>query len=136
MSRAEIAQTLREINDEKWHSKYELLCRYQKENGDCLVPKLYTIENEALGEFVQAQRKEYRKLRKGKKSAMTPDRIKKLEAIGFDWDPLETQWRSKYELLRRYRKDKGDCLVPMSYVIDGIALGKWVNNQRYYYQKL
>ena len=136
MSRAEIAQKLREINDEKWEWRFELLCRYQKENGDCLVPKQYTIEQEALGEFVRAQRTQYRKLRKGKKSAITPDRINKLEAIGFDWDPLETQWHSKYELLRRYKKDKGDCLVLYGVQIDDVNLGEWVVTQRKQYRKL
>ena len=67
---------------------------------------------------------------------MTEERINKLEAVGFDWDPRETQWNLSYELLQQYKEDKGDSLVPKSYAVDGVALGLWVHTQRQEYRKL
>jgi len=34
---------------------------------------------------VEVQRKQYRNLKDGKKSWMTPDRVEKLNWIGFEW---------------------------------------------------
>jgi len=118
-----------------WEFKYELLLQYKKDKGDCLVPISYTVNGVALGNWINAQRKEYQRLKKGKSSRIMQNHINKLEAAGFDWDPRKTQWNLRYELLRQYKKDKGDCLVPKSFAVDGVALGKWVNTQRVQYHK-
>ena len=120
----------------QWNSMYELLQLYKKDKGDCLVPQSYTVDGVALGVWVCTQRQEYRKLQDGKPSHMTEERINKLDAIDFDWSPGETKWNSNYELLQLYKKDKGDCLVPKSYAVNGVALGAWVNAQRVQYRKL
>ena len=105
-----IARKLREINDAKWESKLELLRQYKKDKGDCLVPRDYTVNGEALGRWVERQREAFRKFQEDEQSAtITQERIDKLNAIGFVWNPHETQWNSKLELLRQYKEDKGDC---------------------------
>ena len=120
----------------QWKSTYELLRQYKKDKGDSLVPKSYAVDGVALGHWVHTQRQEYRKLQEGKQSAMTCERIDKLETLGIDWDPFTTQWKSTYELLRQYYNDKGDCRVPTSYAVNGVALGQWVRTQRQEYWKL
>ena len=116
---------------------YELLQLYKKDKGDCLVPQSCTVDGVALGAWVNTQRVQYQKFQKDEQSAtITQDRINKLDAIGFDWDPFKTQWNSNYELLRQYYNDNGDSLVPQHYTVDGVDLGVWVNTQRAQYQKL
>jgi len=42
----------------------------------------------------------------------------------------EAKWDSKLQLLRKYRKQHGHGRVPQRYEIDGVKLGRWLNNQR------
>ena len=39
------------------------------------------------------------------------------------FEAFEANWNSKFELLRQYKKDHGDCRVHQSYTVDGVALG-------------
>lgn len=50
----------------------------------CHVPTKYK-ENSALGRWISKQRAAYKKYRKGEKSNMTADKIRRLESIGFAW---------------------------------------------------
>jgi len=116
--------------ESKWNLRYELLQKYKKDKGNCRVPKSYAVDGVALGNWICSQRHEYWKLQDGKPSAMTLERINKLEALGFDWSPSQRQWNLWYELLQKYKKDKGNYRVPRRYAVDGVALGKWVTLQR------
>lgn len=50
----------------------------------CHVPTKYK-QNTALGRWVSTQRAEYKKYCEGEKSNMTPDKIRRLEEVGFAW---------------------------------------------------
>ena len=41
-------------------------------------------------------------------------------------------WNEMYETLKEYRKENGDCLVPINYP----KLGPWVERQRFYFRHL
>jgi len=131
-----IAQNFRGIYKEKWNSQYELLRQYKKNNGDCLVPTRYRINGQNLGRWVLKQRTEFRNFQANKRSTITQEQINRLNGLGFDWDPLETQWHAKLELLRQYKEENGDCLVPRNYQVHDAALGQWVHKQRKDYWKL
>ena len=62
------------------------LKEYKARFGNCHVPTKYK-ENTALGRWVSTQRAEYKKYTDGdgSKTAMNPEKIRKLEAIGFAW---------------------------------------------------
>jgi hypothetical protein len=62
-----------------WEKMFCELIAYRQEHGDCLV-KSRDLENPELGIWVVNQRRQYRKGR------IPPDRIKRLEEIGFVWD--------------------------------------------------
>jgi len=130
------AQNLREKNDAKWESKLELLRQYKKDKGDCLVPVGFKVHGENLGGWVHNQRVAFRKFQEdGQSTTITQERIDKLNAVGFVWNSPETQWNSKLEILRQYKKDNGDCLVPRGYEVNGINLGEWVRKQRADFRK-
>lgn len=43
---------------------------------------------------------------------ITPDRINRLEAMGFEWDPQKAQWNMMYDKLLKYKEEAGHCKVP------------------------
>jgi len=67
-----------------WENHYASLVAYKKEFGHCSVPTKYK-EDTALGRWVSTQRSEYKKHTEGEPSAITDDKIKRLEKIGFAW---------------------------------------------------
>jgi Helicase associated domain len=82
---------LNEINfvwdshDAAWQEKLNELSQYCKENGNCLVPSNYKI-NPQLATWVKCQRRQYKLYWIGRPSAMTPERIIRLEQLGFEWE--------------------------------------------------
>ena len=44
---------------------------------------------------------------------------------------FEGPWHEKYLLLGQYKKEHGNCLVPVSFVYCDAKLGKWVAEQRH-----
>ena len=47
---------------------------------------------------------------------------------------VEPQWLDKYQQLKRYFQQYGDCNVPQRYK-ENPSLGAWVNAQRQHYKK-
>ena len=70
------------INKEEiWNEWYQLAVEYRNEHGDLLVPQNYkTKSGEKLGRWISNARQNY------KNGDLSPDKIKKLEAIGMVWD--------------------------------------------------
>jgi hypothetical protein len=117
-----------------WYSRLEELKAYKHEHGDCLVPNKYST-NPQLGTWVMHQRAQYRKLREGKPSPMTEERVNALEAIGFTWaiSNADTDWAERVEDLKRFKAQHGTCLVPNKYP-ENPKLGAWVGKQRKQYK--
>eukprot|EP00934_Nitzschia_sp_Nitz4_P005095 Nitzschia sp. Nitz4//scaffold145_size56662//7061//8339//NITZ4_006552-RA/size56662-snap-gene-0.85-mRNA-1//1//CDS//3329536562//5085//frame0 len=67
--------------DERWH---ELLA-FQRQHGHCVVPSNYE-PNPQLAVWVKRQRRQYKFYQEKASSSMTPERIDKLNQIGFAWD--------------------------------------------------
>lgn len=108
-----------------WNEPFELLCEYQKEFGHTDIKKRGEYKGFALGTWCQRMRNLYLK---GK---LSEHQIKKLEAIEFDWDPLETEWNRRYEQYKRYIKENdGNPYIPRRRDFEGEHLGAWVETQR------
>jgi len=80
----EIGFQFRIRNRPEWSSKYEELLTYKGKNGDTRVPQHFKA-NKALGKWVAKQREQFKLHKKGKHSFLTPDRLEKLNSIGFVW---------------------------------------------------
>ena len=123
-----------DANEAVWRNRYEELEDYAKLHGDCMVPQKYP-EKPELGKWVNDQRREYKRWKEGKLNRyFTEERIRLLEEIGFDWDPLKSAWMERYHELVEYAKLHGNCLVPRNYP-DKPELGRWVNRQRCLYKQ-
>ena len=112
--------------DQQWEAMFTKLEKYRQQHGDCNVPRDY-IQDPSLGNWVLKQRIEYSKL--------DSVRRKRLEMIGFVWDPRDQQWEAMFTKLEKYRQQHGDCLVPHYYKEDP-SLANWVSNQRQECSKL
>jgi len=119
-----------------WNERLKELKQFKEKYGHCMVPQKYP-NNVSLGIWVNKQRMEHNLLQDGKKSSMTPDRLKALENLGFIWAKRKgmTTWNGKYEELLQYKREFGDCLVPTKYSKNP-ALGRWVSTQREQYRLL
>ena len=83
----------------------------------------------SLGNFVNRQRTEYRKLLLGKNSSMTQTKMQDLNRVGFLWSVREgghTSWEVRLGELREYKRVYGHCNVPKLYR-ENPSLGYWVN---------
>lgn len=110
-----------------WDKNFEKLCEYKKINGNCVVPKSYSTD-QSLVIWVGEQRKAY------KKGLLSQERHKRLEEIGFDWDPVDTIWQKMFNTIQLFKQEHGHCMVPEGYP-QNPSLAIWVSTQRYQYRK-
>ena len=71
----------------RWIDFYDELVRYKESNGHCRVPKSYETKDGGfkLGRWVVEQRTEYSRRERSLSHHITPDKISKLNSIGFIW---------------------------------------------------
>lgn len=99
-------------------------------------------QSTSLGQWVKIQRENKREAdlkNEGKlpnrtkpKPCLAPDRVAKLDSIGFQWRVAApvTGWENRYEQLVEYAKEhNGDVNVPQYYPQDK-SFGRWVMKQR------
>ena len=56
--------------------------------------------------------------------------------MGFDFDPLETEWNRRYEQLIRYKEqNNGNVNISANQDFEGEHLGAWVKTQRNWHKK-
>ena len=61
---------------------------------------------------------------------MPAERRKRLDAIGFVWDVLDSAWEEGLAVLATFRAREGHCRVPLDQVEGTFKLGQWVGVQR------
>jgi superfamily II DNA or RNA helicase len=112
--------------DDNWEKMYAALCAYKQTNGDCNVSNK-SKDNFQLGQWCSGQRKDY------KSNKLLPERLQRLEDIGFEWDMLEARWEEMFSALTAYRQLHGDCNVPNRWK-ENSDLGVWCLVQRTAYK--
>ena len=105
-----------------WEEGFENLVAYKEEFDDCLVRDQFKYRDYNLGGWVITQRSQ-----KGK---LTPERLNRLDDLGFTWDVLESQWEEGFRHLAAYKEEFGDCLVQRGTQFRGYQLPRWVSKQR------
>lgn len=114
--------------DSKWEAFYQAAEKYAEEKRTLLVPVAYTTSSGLhLGTWIQRQRKLYRE---GK---LSQERKAKLDSIGMAWE-TEDPWKMRFEVVRRYYKEHGTLTIPQNLIIDGIWAGKWIAQQKKWYE--
>ena len=107
---------------DSWNEMFLRLVAYQTTNGNCDVPANYPADPQ-LASWCNTQRTTR------KKGKLSPERIARLDAQGFAWDPLSSSWNEMFGRLAAYKATYGNSDVPFSYHADP-SLGLWCGNQR------
>eukprot|EP01118_Nematostelium_gracile_P002181 TRINITY_DN12411_c0_g1_i1.p1 TRINITY_DN12411_c0_g1~~TRINITY_DN12411_c0_g1_i1.p1 ORF type:complete len:401 (+),score=73.28 TRINITY_DN12411_c0_g1_i1:27-1205(+) len=108
-------------HEAQWNDRYERLVQFKNETGHLYVPRK---TEKQLNRWCITQRS-YR--RDGK---LTPERIEKLDALGFVWgrsDSRQTQWDKQFEKIQQFIEKNGHSGIP---VHKDKKLNKWVEKQR------
>ena len=115
---------------------YEKLKEYHNEYGNINVPIYYkTSDGFLLGHWLSNIRSSMKNPSMNGMRLNT-NKIELLNKLGMDWSPIESQWKTKYNLAKEYHNENGNLLIPDKYVTsDGTKLGRWISTQRNYYKK-
>ena len=120
-----------------WEQLFAKLQDFKTKYGHCRVSQSYKIDDCSLGWWVTTQRRAFHKNNKRK---LSPERIAKLEALGFEWGRQYGQrsarrsWDQSLAMLQDFRKQNGHCNIPNPYK-DDLQLGRWIMTQRGTYSK-
>ena len=114
-------------NENLWAERIESLKAYRDQNGHLRVRR---SENYELANWLKHQRQQYKLYESSRwQSRLTPERIRQLDELGMDWDPLEARWQWNFDALAGYAAEHGHCKVPICYDKDA-QLALWVRKQR------
>jgi superfamily II DNA or RNA helicase len=111
-----------EIIGRNWDFWYGLTVRYKDDFGDANAPQSYrTNDNFMLGFWQQKQREYY------KKRNLSPDRIERLEKIGFIWNIIkEDPFEKGFQQTLIYKEMTGNPNAPAGYITSkGYPLAYW-----------
>ncbi|KAG7357107.1 helicase domain protein [Nitzschia inconspicua] len=120
----------------KWLTRYNELKTFHEAQGHCNVPNTDDSFKELL-KWCQTQRSGYANLVKGQETTLTPERLKLLNELGFQWVKCKTpalSWDQRFEQLKEYKKKHGNCNPPQK-LEHPKGLGNWVLEQRRRYRE-
>ena len=80
------------------------------------------FDNFKLGSWVARQRQT--------KMQLSNEQVRRLDALGFSWDPYSEDWEYAFKLLKAFRKREGHCRVTDGHMEGDLKLGNWVKKQR------
>jgi superfamily II DNA or RNA helicase len=112
-----------ELRLDNWDYLFDKLCEFIKIHGHTFVSYQYPDAHQ-LANWVHRQRTYLRK------RELSEERKKKLNTIGFSWDPTEAKWMLMFEKMNEYYKTHGTCTVPRKYPPDK-PFARWVNYQQF-----
>ncbi len=112
--------------EDNWEIGFGALIEFRKREGHCQVEHSVSVNCFKLGMWVLRQRQEK------KKGGLSAEKILRLDALGFSWDPVSERWEAAFNALRLFQKEYGHCRVAESFASDklGFKLGLWVSNLR------
>jgi hypothetical protein len=123
---------IHEYQQDRWIERYQDLAAYYKEHGHCNLPYTYQ-EDPGLVHWIKRQRHQHKRIKLGKRSNLTQDRIQLLDMIGFNWDSHQNSWASNFESLREFYKNHTHFNGPADYGDKG-RLANWIKRQKRQYR--
>ena len=100
-----------------WEASFSALVEYKAEHGDTNVPQV----RKGLGDWVILQRQNRRL------GQLSEEKNRRLDELGFEWDPLGSQWETRFSELGAYKAEYSDINVPQKWPS---GLGRWIDTQR------
>eukprot|EP00591_Stephanopyxis_turris_P002410 CAMPEP_0195513210 /NCGR_PEP_ID=MMETSP0794_2-20130614/4917_1 /TAXON_ID=515487 /ORGANISM="Stephanopyxis turris, Strain CCMP 815" /LENGTH=623 /DNA_ID=CAMNT_0040641161 /DNA_START=70 /DNA_END=1938 /DNA_ORIENTATION=- len=131
-----VSEPIRQQRASAWEAKLRELEAFRAEKGHCRVPWGYSA-NPSLAGWCDSQRRQYKLRKEGKTSAMTDERERVLNEIGFWWGIGRlVSWEDRYEALKKILAETGICDVLHSQRNESPmkkALHQWIRHQRRQY---
>ena len=120
-----------DLFNEAFEKGYEETVRYKEQFDTPNAPANYiTADTFNLGTWQSVQRRNY------KQNKIAPERVERLEAIGFVWNPLDEAFEQGFIETVRYKEQKGTPNAPWYYVTsERFKLGSWQSHQRRNYKR-
>ena len=104
-----------------WSFWYGKIQQYFEKHQSSIILR----EDEDISRWATTQRKEYRE------GLLTDEKIQKLNDLEFwSWNPNEDRIEQALKILRDYKKEHGDLLVPASHIVDEFLIGQWISGKR------
>jgi hypothetical protein len=103
-----------------WEEGFSYLKAYKEREGHCRVPQSQKEHGFRLGQWVSVQRAD----------KPSEERQRRLEELGFVWDPREADWEEGVRNLKAYKEREGHCRAPSSHTENSFRLGGWIVKQR------
>lgn len=105
-----------------------LFLEYRKEYNTSRIAKSTIYKGYKLGIWANQMRAKH------KAEIFPAEQVEKLNAIGFDWNPLETKWKEDLDRYQRYIQQGLKPEVSKENVFEGFALGYWYSNLKISYR--
>jgi hypothetical protein len=115
--------------DEAWERGLAAAQEFHAEHGHLQVPKGYVNHDLRLEVWICTQR------RARKKGTLPGDKVRRLEAIGIVWAPVNEAWEQGLAAAHHFRAEHGHLRVPAEHVSHGVKLRQWLITQRYWHKR-
>jgi hypothetical protein len=112
--------------DYTWNLGLAELQSYLKKTGNLQISQKYkTKSGYLLGSWVSDQRKRF------KQGKLLPDKISKLNGLGFIWDIHEYDWQQGVSELKLFKSENGHLIVKNNAVnSSGFKMGTWASERK------
>lgn len=117
----------------QWGEMYRRLIEYKQKHGHCRVPYRFH-DDPQLGAWVALQRRQHKLSGSKNKNALSSDKEKQLNQIGFEWS-VETRWELRFIELLHFVAINGHAQVPTKWK-QHRKISNWVSTQRREYKNL
>ncbi len=119
------------LRDQRWEMQFYELQKFKKKYGHCDVPKGSKIYG-VLATWCEVQRR----TKKFHPKKHDSDRLRKLNEIGFSWNPRDEDWDKKFEQLKHYKVMFGHCNITYRNKKNKYnSLHRWISCQRKNYKQ-
>jgi hypothetical protein len=109
----------------RWDFNFQLLLQFKQREGHLRVPKRHLEDGHRLGCWITNHR--YKQIA----GSICPERLRRLNEIGFTWKAHEGKWDVMLRTLLKFQQREGHLRVPQPHIEDGKRLGAWVCKQRF-----
>ncbi len=108
--------------ENEWEKGFTALTKFKARGGHCRVPRHQLEGAFNLAKWVRKQR--------ANQKTISSERQQRLDAIGFVWGVLDSQWEEGFAALTQFKAREGHCRVPASHMEGKFNLGRWVTVKR------
>ena len=107
---------------DRWEQGFAALSKFRRRKRHCSPPRDHLEGKFKLGRWVNTQRY--------LKDALSVERKRRLDRIGFVWNWREYLWEQGFAALLKFKHREGHCRVPIQHREGNFRLGYWVSTQR------